>query len=328
MPSSDLTNLLNLDDIDDFEKLTQDRLNFYTVKLSQEEDLSPFERAALHAQIKRDTTHIKKWRFRMRQAINKLSEPLDEVETRLRELESLERRHLRLLKAPPNTLIDYEEQKSRHFTQGITFYKLFWVLFLGCFTGVVVETLWCFIKEGRIESRAGLVWGPFNLVYGLGALVLTLALYRYRNRSKLYSFIGGAIAGSAVEYLCSWLQETVFGSTSWDYSTKPFNLNGRICLEYAVFWGILGVLWIKSIYPRMAQIIMKIPNKRGKALTWILFAFIVLDAAVSGVAVYRWSERSADIPASNIIEKVLDDRFGDTRMEGIYPTLKFGNIGD
>ena len=264
MRINDITDKLNLDEISQFERLTQDRLNFYAVKLSEEGDLSRFERAALHAQIKRDTAHIKKWRARMRMALSKLGEPLDEVETRLRELESLERRHLKLLKAPPNTLIDYEELKTRHFTQGITFYKLFWVFFLGCFTGVAVETLWCLVKNGHIESRAGLVYGPFNLIYGFGALALTLVLYRYRNRSKLYSFIGGAAVGSAVEYACSWLQETVFGSTSWDYSGKPFNLHGRICLEYAVFWGLLGVLWIKSLYPRMAQLILKIPNKRGR----------------------------------------------------------------
>lgn len=321
--SSELSSLLNLDQINELEQQTLDRLSFYQTKLSEETDLQPFEREALHSQIKRDITHIKKWRFRMRQAVNKLSEPLDEVETSLREIEMRERRVLRKIKAPPNTIIDYEERKSRHFTQGIKFYKLFWVFFLGCFTGVVVETLWCLIRNGRLESRTAMVWGPFNPVYGLGALILTVTLYKYRNRSKFYSFMGGMIAGSAVEYFCSWLQETIFGSTSWDYSAKPFNLNGRICLEYSIFWGILGVLWIKSLYPRMVQLILKIPNKNGKALTWCLFAFIAINGLVSAAAVYRWAERYNGEPAANIIEQFIDDRFNDARMESLYPTLEF-----
>ena len=125
----------------------------------------------------------------------------------------------------------------------------------GSFAGVVVEILWCLFRNGYIESRSGLVYGPFNPVYGIGAVVMTLALYRYRNRSSSISFFGGAVVGSVIEYLLSWGQETLFGSTSWDYSRMPFNLDGRICLLYSLFWGILGVLWIKSLYPRVAQVI-------------------------------------------------------------------------
>ena len=94
--------------------------------------------------------------------------------------------------------------------------------------------LWCFIRHGYFESRAGLVYGPFNLLYGVGATALTLLLYRYRNRSASISFFGGVIIGSAVEYLLSWAQETLFGSTSWDYSAVPLNINGRI------IFGVLG----------------------------------------------------------------------------------------
>ncbi len=321
---NDFIKNLDLKEIDEFEKSTRDRLNFYTMKLAENENLSPYERAALRSKIRSDTAQIKKWRFKMWQTVNKLGEPLDEVETSLRELEGLEKRHLWLLKTPPNALIDYEEQKTHHFAQGISFYKLFWMLFFGSFVGVGIEVLWCLLKNGYIENRTGLVYGPFNLVYGFGAVALTLALFKYRNRSKWYSFIGGAIAGSVVEYSCSLFQETFLGSTSWDYSSKPFNINGRICPEYALYWGILGVFWIKWLYPRLAQLIMKIPNKSGKVITWVLLSFMLVNTVVSAAAVYRWKERTSGESPSNAIEELLDDRFDDKRMESIYPTLKFG----
>ena len=225
---------------------------------------------------------------------------------------------------PANGSIDLEEQQSHHFARGINLYKLLLVCFVGSFAGVVVEVLWCLVRNGYIESRAGLVYGPFNLLYGAGAVVLTLALYRYRNRGYLLSFLGGMIVGSVVEYVCSWGQEALFGSRSWDYSNIPFNLNGRICLLYSVFWGVLGVLWIKDLYPRMAKWILKIPNKAGKILTWCLTAFLVVNAVVTCVAVARWSQRVQGEPASSNFWSFVDERFPDERMERIFANMEFG----
>ena len=194
----------------------------------------------------------------------------------------------------------------------------------GSFAGVVVEILWCLFRNGYIESRSGLVYGPFNPVYGIGAVVMTLALYRYRNRSSSISFFGGAVVGSVIEYLLSWGQETLFGSTSWDYSRMPFNLDGRICLLYSLFWGILGVLWIKSLYPRVAQVILKIPNRFGKVLTWVLTIFMVFDCAMSLLAVDRWSERVRGETPVSAVDVFFDEHFPDSRMERIYANMEFG----
>ena len=103
----------------------------------------------------------------------------------------------------------------------------------------------------------------------------------------------------------------------------PLNLNGRICVTYSVFWGLLGVLWIKDLYPRMAKWILKIPNKIGKPVTWVLTAFLAVDAVVSCVAVSRWSERAAELPASNAFWEFVDERFPDERMESIFINMKF-----
>ena len=214
----------------------------------------------------------------------------DELRTRLKEGRTSDSKELIIRRAPANSVIDYEEEKTKNFAAGVNFYKIALILISGSFAGVVIEMLWCFIRHGYFESRAGLVYGPFNLLYGVGATALTLLLYKYRNRSASISFFGGIIVGSAVEYLLSWGQEKLFGSTSWDYSAVPLNINGRICLLYSVFWGFLGVMWIKSIYPRVAKVILKIPNKAGKIITIALTVFIVFDGIMSLGAVWRWSE--------------------------------------
>ena len=195
--------------------------------------------------------------------------------------------------------------------------------FIGSFFGVIIEMLWCLVSRGYIESRAGLVYGPFNLLYGFGAVVLTVTLYKFRNRGAWISFLGGIIVGSVVEYVCSWGQELVFGTRSWDYSKMPFNINGRICLLYSIFWGILGVLWIKNLYPRMAKLILKIPNRVGKICTWVLLAFFVVNTVMSGIALTRWSQRNAGIPAANTFWQTIDERFPDERMEKVYANMVF-----
>ena len=224
-----------------------------------------------------------------------------------------------------NADIDLFEKKTNPFARGINLYKIIWIIFIGSFAGVIIEMAWCLLKNGYVESRRGMVWGPFNFLYGAGAALLSITLYRFRNHGQWLSFLGGMIVGSVLEYFCSWAQEMLVGSRSWDYSNVPFNLNGRICLLYSVFWGILGVIWIKRIFPMVSALIHKIPRKIAKPFTWLCVVFFIIDLLVSGVAVWRWSKRMEGIPPQNAITRAIDKDFDDERMERIFPNMVFGN---
>ena len=71
------------------------------------------------------------------------------------------------------------------FAHGLNFYKLVWIFIIGCIIGFVVETIWCYVQYGHFESRKGLIYGPFSPVYGFGGVLLTLSLYRLRERNGL-----------------------------------------------------------------------------------------------------------------------------------------------
>ncbi|MBQ6893491.1 MAG: putative ABC transporter permease, partial [Clostridia bacterium] len=175
----------------------------------------------------------------------------------------------------------------------------------------------------RVESRKGLVYGPFNLVYGFGGLWLTLALYPLRECSWIVVFIVGSIVGGIWEYLCSLFQEKVFGSVSWDYGEFYFNFHGRVTLLYSFFWGGLSLWWIKSAYPIMSSLVEMIPNRIGILFTWILLVFIVFDSVVSFFAVYRMNQRRKGEPARNSFMRWIDRYFTDARLEKIYPNMMF-----
>ena len=210
-------------------------------KLADEDELSGEERNNLNSVLEAEAESLKNTSINLKKSYRLVAAMADELETRIHEVEKSRKRRILISAPPSNTVIDFKEEKLNNFAQGLNFYKLFLICFTGSFAGVIVEIIWCLIRNGYIESRSGLVYGPFNLLYGFGAVAMTMALYKYRNRSSSISFAGGMIMGSVVEYLCSWGQEMVLGSRSWDYSDMPFNLNGRICLLYSVFWGILGV---------------------------------------------------------------------------------------
>lgn len=311
--------------LDNYNEAARRRETLYAL-LDQLEtgELPEDERKSVTEQARTLIAEFKREREQMVVYIAEETNFVDEAETRLHEIENVNKAKRRLVKpAPTNAQIDAQERRMHHFAQGKSFYKLFWVFFIGCFAGVVVEQLWCLVRTGTLEPRVGLIYGPFNPVYGIGAFALTLALYPVRNHSKLLSLLGGLIIGSAVEYACSFLQETILGSVSWDYSNRPFNLNGRICLQYSIYWGVLGVLWIKELYPRLARWILKIPNRVGKPLTLVLCAFMVFNCVMSGLSVLRWVERREGESASNRVEVFFDEHYPDERLEGIFTNLVF-----
>lgn len=211
---------------------------------------------------------------------------------------------------------------SESFASGMNFYKLFWVFFAGCFLGVVVETIWCFFRLGRIESRTGLIYGPFNLVYGFGSVLMTITLVRFTGYRDLWIFLIGSLLGGIFEYVCSFVQEKLFGTVSWNYKSFPLNLNGRVNMLYCFFWGLLALVWVKDFYPRMSRITEKIPNTYGRQLTWLCAAFMVVNTVMSSCVVYRMSRRRKGVEATNAFWRYIDMHYDDERVKRIYPNMQ------
>lgn len=209
------------------------------------------------------------------------------------------------------------------FAHGLNFYKLFWIFTSGCFLGVAVESLWCILRHRRLESRKGLVWGSFNLVYGFGTLVMTLGLYPMRNSRDLFIFAGGSILGGIFEYICSVVQEKVTGTISWDYRKVPLNLNGRINLLYCFFWGVLALFWVRDFYPCADWLIEQIPNEIGIPLTWFGVVFFIVDSIHSALVIHRMNERQSGTAQTNRLWEFIDRHYPDEKVRRIYPNMKF-----
>lgn len=216
----------------------------------------------------------------------------------------------------------YENDEDKPFASGLCFEKLFMLFLIGSFIGTCIETVYAPFAEGHFELRVGMVYGPFIPVYGGGAVLLTVVLYKMYKLSDTALFVISAFLGAFFEYMSSWLQETFLGTVSWDYSDMPLNINGRTSLMYAFIWGFLGLIWVRYLYPFASKLIEKIPKKQGAIVTAFLTIFMLYNAVVTVFAISRWQERTVGVPPQNAIAEFLDERFNDKRMEMLFPHMR------
>lgn len=198
------------------------------------------------------------------------------------------------------------------------FKKIIWLFVIGCLLGFFIETLWHFFKNGTFINKQGLLYGPFKPIYGLGVLIVTILFYKLQNKNWIIIFILGIFVGTIYEYATSLFQEYVLGTSTWNYSKFNFNINGRIYLPYCIGWGLIALLWIKCIYPKLKPIIIKIPF-------WISILtaiFMISNLLISALAVYEYSNRTNNIKHSNKVLNIIDEIYPDKVIKKKFPKLK------
>lgn len=153
--------------------------------------------------------------------------------------------------------------------------------------GYILETCFAFVMYGVIESRQSFMYGPFCSIYGIGAVAMIIGL-RYFNKNNYTLFAGGYLIGSILEYIISFLGELILGTRWWDYSHKFLNINGRICLTYSVFWGVLGLYLMRALNPKIDVFIDWLEKKLNKTIfrtiITIIAVFMFADSVYSGLA--------------------------------------------
>lgn len=216
-------------------------------------------------------------------------------------------------------------RKTMKAWKSLNYINIFWLFVIASVAGFLVESLYAFLKLGFFESRQGLVFGPFSQIYGIGAVLLAVVLLPLKERGKGWVFVGSGIVGGLFETFASLVQEGIFNTVSWQYVRKitvPL-FGGRTSLLYMLYWSILGYFYIKNIYPSVMGAINKVPRKFLNILTIFVSIFVLFDIVISGMAVFRWSERVREVPAKNIVSEWLDENFDNDRMKKVYPNMKF-----
>ena len=226
--------------------------------------------------------------------------------------------------------------------QKVNLWRILAYFMIYSFVGYVVETLFALINYNVLESRKSFLYGPFCGIYGVGAIVLILTL-RYFNKNNYTLFLGGCLMGSVVEYIMSFLGEVLFDARWWDYSKRFLNINGRICLLYALFWGILSLILMKIINPVVDKLIEYIKSKVStKIIKWVVAITMTLTTvniistglAVEAFLIRMSIENDIDIKnkqkATEIYNKIYQNPkekefiykfWGDKKMIMTFPNI-------
>ncbi len=219
-------------------------------------------------------------------------------------------------------------KKDAKFAEGFCFYKLFLIYVIGCMIGTYYEEILTLCRSGQWLSRQGIIYGPFNPVYGAGFLAFSALLCRNLKRKWWLTYIYSCLIGGATEMISSLIGEYVFKANAWDYSDKFLNIMGRTTIPYMLFWGAGGLVFVKVVYPALSRLIEFTPKRIGNAIMPTFMIFVLLSHVVSYAALFRYGTRSEGQPASSGIEKVLDKYYDDSFMKQYYDNPVHEKIGE
>ncbi|MCM1006595.1 MAG: putative ABC transporter permease [Ruminococcus flavefaciens] len=212
------------------------------------------------------------------------------------------------------------EKKKR-----ITYQKLFWLFMVGSVLGVLIEGLYCLYHRGRWETHVVSVWGPFCIIYGLGAAGLYVGAVLMEKKTIITKFVMFSLIATVIEYLCGAFLKYVLGMKAWTYSSKPFNFDGIICLEMTIAWGILGILFSTFALGSLEKVFDKMTSKTWKILCACLSVFMAINLLLTALAIARWSGRHYRIEPQNWIETKIDTIYPDTVMKERFVEWRFIN---
>lgn len=156
---------------------------------------------------------------------------------------------------------------------------LFLLFLIYSFLGWFMEVTLQFIEKKRFVNRGFLI-GPYCPIYGWGCLAIILLLYKYKD-DFLTLFCMAIVICSILEYSTSFIMEKVFHTRWWDYSDKKFNINGRICLDTMLPFGILGCFVLYIMNPFFTNILNHFPTPVLNITACILFIIFLIDNIIS-----------------------------------------------
>ena len=213
----------------------------------------------------------------------------------------------------------------------LDFFNLFWMFFICCILGLVLEIIWhmTVVDPGVYEDRAGLLVGPFSPIYGFGAVLVTLALNRlYKN--PVVTFFVSALVGGGFEWATAVFMKMSFGVTAWDYSSytilgvpDPVAVftGGCTSTMFLVIWGILGLVWVKFFLPIMLKTVNMIPWKLRYTLTSVVAILMFANGLLTLGSLDCWFERASGVQPSTPIEQFYATYCNDDFMKNRFQSM-------
>lgn len=203
------------------------------------------------------------------------------------------------------------------------FYQYIIIFLIASILGLVLEMVWMFVMFGIVESRVGLVWGPFSPLYGFGAVLLIMLLWKLRKKPWWVIFVVSAVTGGLLEQGTGWCMEYFMHAESWSYLHLPDHISQWVAWRFLAIWGCIGIAWCKVIMPELIYRIGEPTTTRQMTVVTLLTVFVAADIAMTLMCFYRAGKRQEGVPPKNPFEVYVDTHYNDEFMADTFENMTF-----
>ena len=190
-----------------------------------------------------------------------------------------------------------------------SWFQILWYFYIYGFLGWGSEVAFAAVAHGKFVNR-GFVNGPICSIYGFGVMSVLLVLGPLK--SSFWLLFGGSVLfTSAIEYLTGWVLEKVFHDKWWDYSKRPLNIKGYVCLEFSVLWGLACVFVVDVFQPLVAKVVDLIPKKLGWGLLGTFSVLWITDNIITAMEIRKLPKKLRALQAIEDSLTAISDEIGE-----------------
>ena len=198
---------------------------------------------------------------------------------------------------------------------GMTYFQICLYFLVYSFGGWVVEVIFHAVALGKVINR-GFLNGPVCPVYGFGVLSVFALLNTIQGSGRQMSdgmiFVFGIVLATAVELVAGWLLDVCFHARWWDYSDKPFNFHGYICLEFSLIWGLAIVMVVKIFQKYVEAHALHTPATWEWIVIAVLYAVYLTDFIVTVAVIQGLNKKLTRLDKVRSDLRIVSDKLSDT----------------
>ncbi|WP_343207937.1 putative ABC transporter permease [Anaerolentibacter hominis] len=194
-------------------------------------------------------------------------------------------------------------------------YELLCFFIIYAFLGWCSEVAFAALRTGKFVNR-GFLNGPVCPIYGFGVVIVVICLTPLKE-NVLLLFIGAALLTSALEFVTGFVLEKVFHDKWWDYSERPFNIMGYVCLEFSIMWGLACILIMDAFHPIVTKFVRMIPFRLGVVLAVICLSAFLVDCLVTVTTIMKLQKHLRLLNEISGRLKVISDAIGENISDGV-----------
>ncbi len=142
--------------------------------------------------------------------------------------------------------------------------------------GWVLEVVYRSTRDRRFVNP-GLLKGPYLMLYGTAALILTGSVsliheYPFFVKAVIYFALT-----TGLELISGFNARYFFNARLWDYSDQPFNYKGHVCLKFSIYWVALAFAFEYIALPLHNSLMACLPLSLMGGTSTLLLSLMIFD---------------------------------------------------